>query len=167
MNSTRMLSLAALSLMTASFAVAQTAQPPSGGANPPSANTGTGTGTTGTNTQPSRQGATDAGRSGAVTWYQKANDDWPASEIIGSTVRNKAGDNIGDVNELILGNDGNVRAVVIGVGGFLGMGERDVAVSFKSLSITRDEDNDEVITVDATKDTLSSAPQWQRQRTGG
>ncbi len=57
------------------------------------------------------------------------------------------------MNELILANDGKVRAVVIGVGGFLGMGERDVAVAFNSLKITRDDDNDEVITIDATKRT--------------
>jgi hypothetical protein len=82
-------------------------------------------------------------------------------------VRNNAGENIGDVNELILANDGKVRAVVIGVGGFLGMGERDVAVAFNSLKITRDEDNDELITVDASKEALSNAPQWERRRTGG
>jgi sporulation protein YlmC with PRC-barrel domain len=100
-------------------------------------------------------------------WYQRANDDWPASEIIGTEVRNLAGEEIGDVNEIILGNDGKVRAVIIGVGGFLGMGERDVAVAFNSLKIARDSDNDEVITVDATKESLTSAPQWERRRTGG
>jgi sporulation protein YlmC with PRC-barrel domain len=100
-------------------------------------------------------------------WYQRANDDWPASEVIGTEVRNLAGEEIGDVNEIILGNDGKVRAVIIGVGGFLGMGERDVAVAFNSLKIARDSDNDEVITVDATKEALTSAPQWERRRTGG
>ncbi len=52
-------------------------------------------------------------KSGNVTWYQRANDDWPASEIIGTVVRNSAGENIADVNELILANDGKVRAVII------------------------------------------------------
>jgi sporulation protein YlmC with PRC-barrel domain len=156
-------SLAALSLM-AGYAVAQTTTPPTTStpqtteqptaqqpsASPPSA------------TKPS-----ETGMNGNVTWYQRTNDDWPASEIIGTSVRNNTGENIGDVNELILANDGKVRAVVIGVGGFLGMGERDVAVSFNSLKITRDEDNDEVITIDATKDALSNAPQWERRGTSG
>jgi sporulation protein YlmC with PRC-barrel domain len=99
-------------------------------------------------------------------WYQRADGDWPASEIIGTQVRNTAGEEIGDVNEIILANDGQVRAVVIGVGGFLGMGERDVAIAFDSLKITRDSDNDEVITVNATKESLKSAPQWERRRMG-
>jgi sporulation protein YlmC with PRC-barrel domain len=153
-------SLAALSLMTG-YAVAQTTTPPT-------------TTTPQTTERPAAQqpsatppSTTKANESGNVTWYQKANDDWPASEIIGTTVRNNAGENIGDVNELILANDGKVRAVVIGVGGFLGMGERDVAVAFNSLKITRDDDNDEVITIDATKDALSNAPQWERRGTSG
>ncbi len=99
-------------------------------------------------------------------WYQRADDDWSASEIIGTQVRNTAGEEIGDVNEIILANDGKVRAVVIGVGGFLGMGERDVAVEFNSLKLSRDSDNDEVITVNATKESLKSAPQWERRRMG-
>lgn len=157
-------SLAALSLM-AGYAVAQTTTPPTTTApqtterpavQQPSA------------TEPSATKSNEqAVKSGNVTWYQKTNDDWPASEIIGTEVRNNAGENIGDVNELILANDGKVRAVVIGVGGFLGMGERDVAVAFNSLKITRDDDNDEVITIDATKDTLSNAPQWERRGTSG
>ncbi len=156
-------SLAALSLMTG-FALAQTTtpQPSEAPAQKPSATTPAPTQQPGATTAPKRMETT-----GSATWYQRANDDWPASEIIGTTVRNNAGENIGDVNELILANDGKVRAVVIGVGGFLGMGERDVAVAFNSLKITRDEDNDELITVDASKEALSNAPQWERRRTGG
>ncbi len=47
------------------------------------------------------------------------------------------------------------------------MGERDVAVAFNSLKITRDNDNDEVITIDATKESLRTAPQWERRGTSG
>jgi sporulation protein YlmC with PRC-barrel domain len=90
-----------------------------------------------------------------------------ASKIIGTNVRNSAGEKIGDVNELILGTDGKVRAAIIGVGGFLGMGEHDVAVAFNSLKFTRGSGNDEVITMDTTKEVLKTAPQWERRRTGG
>ena len=158
-------SLAALALM-AGYAMAQT---------PPPAQPQQQPGTTEPSTAP-QPGSTTAPKAtedmntkptGTSVWYQRANDDWPASEIIGTEVRNTAGEDIGDVNEIILANDGKVRAVVIGVGGFLGMGERDVAVSFNSLKIARDSDNDEVITVNATKESLKSAPQWERRRTGG
>ncbi|MBY0227459.1 MAG: PRC-barrel domain-containing protein [Hyphomicrobium sp.] len=158
------LSLAALSLM-AGYAVAQTTAPPTTttpqATEPPAAQQPSATPPSAT--KPNEQEV----KSGNVTWYQRTNDDWPASEIIGTTVRNNAGESIGDVNELILANDGKVRAVVIGVGGFLGMGERDVAVAFDSLKITRDEDNDEVITIDTTKDALSNAPKWERRGTSG
>lgn len=56
-----------------------------------------------------------------------------ASKLIGAAVRNDANESIGDINEIILDKDGKVAAVVVGVGGFLGMGEREVALEFKSL----------------------------------
>jgi sporulation protein YlmC with PRC-barrel domain len=122
-------------------------------------------------TQPSPPSPSETAQSptapGTVTWYQRASDDWPASELIGSDVRNVAGETIGDVNEIILANDGNVRAVVIGVGGFLGMGERDIAVSFNSLKIARDKNDREMIVVDATRESLRGAPLWERRRTDG
>lgn len=163
-------SLAALSLM-AGYAVAQTTTPPTTTTpqttQQPSTQTPSATQPSTTQQPSATKPNEQVVKSGNVTWYQRTNDDWPASEIIGTEVRNNAGENIGDVNELILANDGKVRAVVIGVGGFLGMGERDVAVSFNSLKITRDDDNDEVITIDATRDTLSNAPQWERRGTSG
>lgn len=156
-------SLAALSLM-AGYAVAQTTPPttptPQTQQNPSA--------TTPAPTQPdTAQKQMEMNKAANVTWYQRADDDWPASKIIGTEVRNTAGEDIGDVNELILANDGMVRAVVIGVGGFLGMGERDVAVAFNSLKIARDKNNNEVITIDATKDALKNAPQWERRGTSG
>ena len=80
-------------------------------------------------------------------------------------VRNDQNDSIGEINELILNKDGQVVAAVIGVGGFLGIGEREVAVDFKSLKIEQDPNaatNRGSVTVKmaATKDTLKSAPAW-------
>ena len=58
---------------------------------------------------------------------------WRASKLMGLNVYNDANEKLGDVNELILDKDGKVSAVVIGVGGFLGMGEHDIAVSMDKL----------------------------------
>ena len=52
---------------------------------------------------------------------------------MGLDVYNEANEKLGDVNELILDKNGKVSAVVIGVGGFLGMGEHDIAVSLDKL----------------------------------
>jgi sporulation protein YlmC with PRC-barrel domain len=58
---------------------------------------------------------------------------WRASKLMGLDVYNDANEKLGDINELILDKDGKVSAVVIGVGGFLGMGEHDVAVTMDKL----------------------------------
>jgi sporulation protein YlmC with PRC-barrel domain len=58
---------------------------------------------------------------------------WRASKLMGLGVYNEANEKLGDVNELILDKSGKVNAVVIGVGGFLGMGEHDIAVSMDKL----------------------------------
>jgi len=52
---------------------------------------------------------------------------------MGLDVYNEANEKLGDVNELILDKNGKVNAVVIGVGGFLGMGEHDIAVTMDKL----------------------------------
>jgi hypothetical protein len=52
---------------------------------------------------------------------------------MGLDVYNEANEKLGDINELILDKNGKVNAVVIGVGGFLGMGEHDIAVTMDKL----------------------------------
>jgi len=61
-------------------------------------------------------------------------DQWRASDLEGLTIySSNNGDKIGDISELIFDNSGKVQAVVIGVGGYLGIGERDVAVPFDQI----------------------------------
>jgi sporulation protein YlmC with PRC-barrel domain len=61
-------------------------------------------------------------------------DQWRASDLEGLGVySSNNGDKIGDISELIFDNSGKVQAVVIGVGGYLGIGERDVAVPFDQI----------------------------------
>jgi len=60
-------------------------------------------------------------------------DTWRSSKLIGLDIYNRADEKIGDINEILLDHTGKVKAVVIGVGGFLGMGEHDVAVSMDKL----------------------------------
>jgi sporulation protein YlmC with PRC-barrel domain len=57
-----------------------------------------------------------------------------ATNIIGESVYNGTGDtaeNIGDVNDIVLAKDGKAESLIVGVGGFLGIGERNVAVPFE------------------------------------
>jgi putative membrane protein len=59
--------------------------------------------------------------------------DWTAEALIGRTVENAQGDDLGEINNVIINEKGNVVAVVIGVGGFLGIGEKNVGVPFDAL----------------------------------
>jgi hypothetical protein len=99
--------------------------------------------------------------SGQPMWYSHQADEMRTSKLLGTKVVNTANETIGDINEIVLGKDGKVAAVIIGVGGFLGVGEREVAVSFESVRMSRDQNNNLVLTVNATPDLLKNAPQWR------
>jgi putative membrane protein len=60
-------------------------------------------------------------------------DLWRASKLTGLNVYNENDEKIGDINEVLMDRNGKAEAVVIGVGGFLGLGEHDVAVPFSAL----------------------------------
>jgi sporulation protein YlmC with PRC-barrel domain len=59
--------------------------------------------------------------------------EWRASKLAGVNVYNEANEKIGDINDVILDKSGKVSNVILGVGGFLGMGEHLVAVPFEKL----------------------------------
>jgi hypothetical protein len=70
---------------------------------------------------------------------------------------------IGEVNDIILGRDGTVDAVLVDIGGFLGMGERQVAVDMAALKIVQDDATDAddwFLVMQADRATLDAAPQW-------
>ena len=58
---------------------------------------------------------------------------WRSSKLIGLNVYNDQNEKLGDINEILLDNTGKVSGVVIGVGGFLGMGEHDIKVDMSKL----------------------------------
>lgn len=60
---------------------------------------------------------------------------WRVSDLQGKPVYGADGQSIGDINDVLMSKDGSVNAVIIGVGGFLGIGEKDVAVNVNSLQL--------------------------------
>jgi len=84
-----------------------------------------------------------------------------ANDYIGKPVYNSADESIGDVNDLILETEGGIVAAVIGVGGFLGIGEKDVAVPMDLITMSRDtETNDVRLTTTETAESLEAAPEF-------
>ena len=88
-------------------------------------------------------------------------DELLVSDLLGRPAVNAENERIGDVNDLVTDSSGKAIAAVIGVGGFLGIGEKDVAIPFEDLKFSRDEDNDVRIEVDISKEALTSAPDYQ------
>lgn len=94
---------------------------------------------------------------------EKPSDAYHANDLIGNSVMSTTEDEeIGSISDLIIDQDGSIVAVVVGVGGFLGIGEKDVALSWDSVELARDADEDEtVVRVNADQDTLDSAPEYE------
>jgi sporulation protein YlmC with PRC-barrel domain len=67
----------------------------------------------------------------AATMHREG--EWRASKLVGVNVYNDANEKIGDINDVILDKSGKVENVVLGVGGFLGMGEHYVTVGYDKL----------------------------------
>src|SRR4051794_35327638 len=59
--------------------------------------------------------------------------DWRTSKIVGLNVYNDNNENVGSINDLLTDKSGNIKAVVIGVGGFLGVGTHLIAVPFDKI----------------------------------
>jgi sporulation protein YlmC with PRC-barrel domain len=73
---------------------------------------------------------------GAAISEQQVKGDWRASKVVGLKVYNDKNENVGSINDLLLDKSGNIKAVVLGVGGFLGVGERLVAVNFDKIKFS-------------------------------
>jgi sporulation protein YlmC with PRC-barrel domain len=78
---------------------------------------------------PSRTPAVSATTTETITHISQ----WRASKLVGVSVYNTKNERLGDINEILLDKSGRVSGVVIGVGGFLGMGERDILVGLDQL----------------------------------
>lgn len=85
-----------------------------------------------------------------------------ASNIIGATVYNGTHDdaeNIGSVNDIVIGEDGSLEAIVVGVGGFLGLGQKNVALEYDVVQWT-ERDGDRWLVVETTREALENLEEF-------
>ena len=92
-----------------------------------------------------------------------AKGDMASSALIGTKVRNANKESIGKIDDIYLDKDAKVTDVVISVGGFLGVGSKDVAVKWSDLKLSRD-DKSIVIMTSWTKDSLKAMPDYKYER---
>lgn len=82
--------------------------------------------------------------------------------LIGAKVQNKDGQIIGDIEDLIVGPGNQIVGVVMGTGGFLGVGEKRVGVQLGTLQFTQKDGKQIVVLPAATKDVLAALPAYKR-----
>jgi hypothetical protein len=97
---------------------------------------------------------------GAVEFTAKVSGDTAAvSTYYKRNVYDAADEKIGDITDLIMGHDGRISTAVVAVGGFLGIGEKEVAVPFTALHVKRKDDSWYLV-MHTTKDALKNAPKF-------
>jgi len=89
---------------------------------------------------------------------EQPSGEWMAHVFFGAKVQNAAGEVIGDINDLVFNRAGQIKVVVLGVGGLLGVGEKDVAVPYSALSFKAGPDGARIIVVALSLDELKLAP---------
>lgn len=161
---TKMLTTTALVAMLAAPALAQTATTTT----EPATNT-----TTATTTD-----ATMAAAPASGFGYMAAPTDMSAEAFIGKNLYVSEADvdttatyndvdaswnDIGTINDLVISDTGDIKAVIVDIGGFLGMGAKSVAVSMDQLRMIRDGDsqNDYFIVFTSNRAALESAPEFE------
>jgi sporulation protein YlmC with PRC-barrel domain len=83
---------------------------------------------------------------------------WSAKkQILGKDVYNDTGEKIGEINDLIVAPNKSVSYAIVGVGGFLGMGDHEVAVPVSKLK----QEMGKIVLKGATKDALKAAPKFE------
>lgn len=87
-----------------------------------------------------------------------------ASNLIGSAVYGSASQDaemIGDINDIVITPEGQVASVIVGVGGFLGIGEKDVAVQYSTIEWV-ERDGERWLVANMTREQLEAAPAFDR-----
>jgi sporulation protein YlmC with PRC-barrel domain len=100
--------------------------------------------------------------SAANTITAQKPDEWLATKLRGTSVLGSDGVKIGSVDDILLDRSGSIKALVIGVGGFLGIGAKDVAIPFKQFQVVPGtEGKSDVLTLSMTKDQLADAQDFK------
>ena len=83
-----------------------------------------------------------------------------ASELMGRSVYSAEGEDIGQISDLLIDEDNRLVGVVIGIGGFLGIGEKPIAVEIERVSRASTQDGTEQLVLNYTRAELEQAPEF-------
>jgi sporulation protein YlmC with PRC-barrel domain len=88
-----------------------------------------------------------------------------SDELLGADLMSRSGDEtIGTISDLVIDENGQIAAAIVEAGGFLGLGKKDVAISWSSIERRLNEQGDGYdFSVDTTKDALKDAPEYKTE----
>jgi predicted outer membrane protein/sporulation protein YlmC with PRC-barrel domain len=117
-------------------------------------------------TEPLPEGviAEDVTAEGEGAGFELATQDLSAEDLIGTAVVGTNEENIGEVGDVIFAQSGEIEAVVIDVGGFLGIGEKPVAVQFDALNVQKDTNGGVQLMINASQEQLEGAPSYEAEQ---
>ena len=100
---------------------------------------------------------------GATYPARQDTSQWLGSNLIGAKVVSASGETIGRIANLVINDDGAIESVVIAVGGLLGVGAKDVAVTYRSLAITRSKSGGAIdhVTLAASRNDMRIAAEFK------
>jgi hypothetical protein len=93
--------------------------------------------------------------------FEQSPEEVLGSTLMDATVMSPDGEVVGDVEDVIVGPDGQIAGVVIGVGGFLGIGEKRVALEYGQIQVQQDELGEMTFMTSVSQDELENAPAFQ------
>ena len=99
---------------------------------------------------------TTTDRGSATLSQSSVRGDWRTSKVVGLSVYNDNKDNVGSIDDLLTDRSGNIKAVVLSVGGFLGVGSHLVAVPYNEIKFVNEPVNSTGATGNSTTTTGSS-----------
>ena len=100
----------------------------------------------------------------AVKFVNVQPADVMAYNLLGTDVYNNQNENIGEIADMVIDNGKTVRALIISVGGFLGMGERYVSVDPSTVTLVREGEDDMRAIMNTNRDDLQNAPTFEYEQ---
>jgi len=112
---------------------------------------------------PAPAASTDTAQAAGGTYLtEQGADQVSANTYIGQSVYTGQNESIGNVTDLIMKKDGGLVAAVVGVGGFLGIGQKNVAVPMEKITVAQNtQDGSVKLTTTETADSLKAAPEFK------
>jgi hypothetical protein len=101
-------------------------------------------------------------------YLARAPDSWlsigsASNDYVNKVIYNRTGDQLGTIKDVLVAPDGKMAAAIVDVGRYLGIGDKEIAVSFSALQ-QQQRDSGQRIVIDATKDALQAAPTFVRHQ---